>query len=335
MRSTPMMLVIAGLMILLDFYVFQIIKMVSANAGSKTRMVLFAVYWIISVLAIIILFLLPLFDRFPKGVRSTAFALVIGLFLAKLIASVFFLVDDIRRGIQWLAGKLFFTNTEGEGIQDSDKMSRSLFLSWLGLGVGGTLFGSLVYGFSNKYNYKIKRLNLSFPNLPPAFKGLNIIQLSDIHSGSFTNKEAVQKGVQKVMDLKPDLILFTGDLVNNKSEEMEAYLDVFRQLNAPMGVYSVLGNHDYGDYAEWASPEEKRKNLDTLIAMQRDMGWKLLMDENVVFERNDQKIALIGIQNWSALKRFPKYGNLSKAYTGAEEAPFKILMSHDPTHWDA
>jgi predicted MPP superfamily phosphohydrolase len=321
-------------MLLLDFYVFQIIKLVSQSAGPRTRSIIYVSYWAISVLALIVLFLLPLFENFPRSVRSTIFAITIGLFLCKLIASVFFLVDDIRRGIQWLTGKLFFNNTEGEEIE-SGGVSRSVFLSWFGLAVGGSLFTSLIYGFSNKYNYKVKRVSLKYPNLPESFKGLKIAQLSDIHSGSFTDKAAVQRGVEKVLSLKPDIILFTGDLVNNTAEEMVNYVDVFGQLKAPMGVYSILGNHDYGDYHNWPDLHSKKRNLDHLKEIHRQMGWRLLLDEHVPLEKESQQIALIGIQNWSALKRFPKYGNLTKAYEGAKKYPFKILMSHDPTHWDA
>lgn len=337
MRSSPVWLILAGLMVLLDFYVFQIVKTVSQSAGPKTKTIIFTSYWIISIMALVILFVLPLLhlDNYSKGVRSTVFAVIIGLFLAKLIASVFFLIDDIRRGIQWLVGKLFFRNTEGEQIQGEGRISRSVFLSWLGIAVGGGLFTSLVYGFSNKYNYKVKRVSLKYPNLPASFRGLKIVQISDIHSGSFTDKHSVQKGVDKILQLNPDLILFTGDLVNNESGEMKDYMDVFNRLKAPMGVYSTLGNHDYGDYAQWPSKEAKRENLERLKQIHGELGWRLLMNENVLFERNGEKIALIGIENWSSKARFPKYGKLSEAYAGTEAIPFKILMSHDPSHWDA
>lgn len=335
MRSSPVWLILAGLMVLLDFYVFQIIKTL-AQGSHRTRTIIFTSYWMVSIAAIIILFILPLLqlDNYSKGVRSTVFAVIIGLFLAKLIAAIFFLVDDIRRGIQWLVGKIFFRDTEGEQIEE-ERISRSLFLSWLGLGVGGTLFASLLYGFSNKYNYRVKKIKLNYPNLPASFKGLKVVQISDIHSGSFTNKSAVQKGVEHILQLKPDLILFTGDLVNNTSDEMENYMDVFNQLKAPMGVYSTLGNHDYGDYAEWPSKEAKRQNLERLKQIHGELGWRLLMNENVLIERNDDQIAVIGVENWSSKARFPKYGNLEKAYAGTENIPFKILMSHDPSHWDA
>ena len=209
-------------MLLLDFYVFQIIRFLSQSAGPKTKLFLFISYWLISVLSLIILFLLPAFENFPRSVRSTIFAVTIGLFLCKLIAAVFFLVDDVRRGIQWLSAKLFFTNTEGEAMEN-EGITRSVFLSWLGLGIGGGLYTSLLYGFSNKYNYKVKRVSLKYPNLPPAFRGIRIAQLSDIHSGSFTDKAAVSKGVEKVLSLRPDLILFTGDLVNNTAVKLQFY----------------------------------------------------------------------------------------------------------------
>lgn len=337
-----MWLLLAGFMVLLDFYFFQIVKTVSSSLGQKTRSIIFISYWTISILALVVLFILPLLnlDNYSRSVRSTIFAIIIGLFLSKLIGSVFFLIDDIRRGVQWLAGKVFFKNTEGEQINSEGGISRSIFLSWFGIAVSGGLFSSLLYGFSNKYNYKVKKLRLEYPNLPLAFKGMKIVQISDVHSGSFSNKEAIVKGVQKAMSLQPDLILFTGDLVNDRAVEMDNYLDVFNQLKAPMGVYSVLGNHDYGDYFWGKHPSgndaiEKQKNLERLKQQQAEMGWKLLMDEHVILERNAEQIALIGIQNWSALNRFPKYGNLKKAHTGTENIPFKILMSHDPTHWDA
>lgn len=335
MRSSPIWFILAGFMILLDLYVFQIIKTVSGGSP-KAKSIIFTSYWVISIAAIIILFILPLLhlDNFSKGVRSTVFAIIIGLFLAKLIAAVFFLVDDIRRGIQWLVGKVFFRNTEGEGMEEG-KISRSIFLSWLGLAVGGTLFSSLLYGFSNKYNYKVKKIKLSYPNLPASFKGLRVVQISDIHSGSFANKPAVQKGVDMLLQLKPDLILFTGDLVNNKSDEMQDYMDVFSQVKAPMGVFSTLGNHDYGDYTSWPSKEAKKQNLEHLKQIHAQLGWRLLMNENVLLQRNNEQIAIIGIENWSAKARFPKYGDLAKAYVGTESIPFKILMSHDPSHWDA
>jgi predicted MPP superfamily phosphohydrolase len=337
MRNSPFWWVLIAFMVLLDFYVFQAIKVVTTSSGSRTRTIIYYSYWIISGLAVVSLLILPYlhFQHQAKLTKSTIFAVIAGLFFAKVIAAVFFLVDDIRRGVQWVAGKVFFNNTEGEKLQQGERISRSVFLSWTGMIFGGGLFGSLIYGFGNKYKYQLKRIPLSYSNLPAAFKGLKVIQISDVHSGSFTDKKAVMHGIELIMNEKPDLILFTGDLVNNTADEMDDYLDVFDKLRAPLGVYSSLGNHDYGDYVNWGSKEEKIANLDRLKAVHAKLGWRLLMNEHVELTRGTDKIALIGIENWSAKARFPKYGRMDLAYPGAAAYPFKILLSHDPSHWDA
>ncbi len=353
MRTPLGAFIFVVIMLLLDSYVFLAIRTVSQSASLKTRTIIFSAYWAVSIIAIIgfLLFVFTGPDFMPKKIRTYLFATVIGLFLAKFLAIIFFLVDDVRRLIQFTAGKLFFNNTEGEIISE-DRISRSLFLSWLGLAAGGTLFGSLIYGFSNKYNYQVKRISLKFDNLPASFRGLKIVHFSDVHSGSFTNKEAVIRGVDKIIAEKADLVIFSGDLVNDLATEMHEYINVFNKISAPFGVYSVLGNHDYGDYVSWpdrnaAHREKERiagkhiltplqlKNIGNLLELEANMGWRVLMDEHVEIKKGDEIIALIGIQNWSAKARFPKYGNMAKAYAGSEKYPFKILVSHDPSHWDA
>jgi len=323
--------------ILMDTYIFQAVKAVSQSVSPKTKTIIYAVYWGLSALAIIsfLIFLFTDHNFLGKRFRTYLFATAIGLFLAKMVAIVFFLVDDIRRVIQWVAGKVFYNNPEISDMT-SDGISRSVFLSWLGLAAGGTLFGSFVYGFSNKYNYKVKKLQLAFDNLPASFKGLKIVHISDIHSGSFTDKKAVLAGVEKIMNEQADLILFTGDIVNDRADEMEEYKDVFKLLNAPMGVYSTLGNHDYGDYVGWPYKGlSKEQNLENLKKTHADIGWRLMMNEHVVLEKGEDKIALLGIENWSNKARFPKHGRMDLAHAGTENYPFKILMSHDPSHWDA
>ncbi|HEY2721046.1 MAG TPA: metallophosphoesterase [Chitinophagaceae bacterium] len=354
MRNSPFWWILVGFMLLLDLYVFQAVKVLTQSAGPKTKLIVHVSYWAISGLAIMILIVLPYlqFTQQHRLLRNTFFAIIVGLFFSKIIASVFFLVDDLRRGIQWAVGKIFFSNTEGETMEQGVKISRSIFLTWTGTLVGGGLFTSLIYGFSNKYRYRIHRVQLAFDNLPAAFRGLKIVQVSDIHSGSFTNKKAVDRGVDMVLKENPDLLLFTGDLVNDKADEMQDYMDVFNRFSAPMGVFSILGNHDYGDYYAWPDKNERfreeekeegkhlwtplqKANLDKLKNIHAQLGWKLLLDEHVVLERGGDQIALIGVQNWSSKARFPKYGDLRKAYAGSEHYPFKILMSHDPSHWDA
>ena len=337
MRTPLGAFIIVAIMLLLDSYVFLVIKTVSHSASPKAKTIIFSVYWLISIIAILgfLIFIFTGPDFLPKKVRTYLFATIIGLFFAKFISVIFFLVDDIRRLIQWSAGKLFFSNTEGSQMND-DGISRSMFLSWLGIAAGSTLFGSLVYGFSNKYNYQVKRLKLSFDNLPLSFNHLKIVHFSDVHAGSFTNKKAVEHGVEKIMAQNADLIIFSGDLVNNMTTEMEPYMEIFSRIKAPMGVYSTLGNHDYGDYVSWpVNGISKEQNLRDLARVHAKLGWKLLMNEHVALEKNGEEIALIGIENWSSKARFPKYGDMAKAYAGTEKYPFKLLISHDPSHWDA
>jgi len=334
MRNSVFWWVLIGFMVLLDLYFFQALKTITQTASSKARLIIFICYWAISISAVVLLLLLPYINFENKFFRNTIFAFIAGLFFAKMIASSVFLIDDIRRGVQWIAGKILSSKTEGEIYQADEKISRSLFLTWTGMIMGGGLFGSLIYGFSNKYNYQLRRLQLSFEKLPAAFKGLKVVHISDIHSGSFTDKHAVKRGVEKILNEKPDLILFTGDLVNDRSHEMDDFMDIFGELKAPMGVYSILGNHDYGDYTQWKSPEEKQANLERLKKVHAELGWRLMLDEHTHLEKGGERISLLGVQNISG-KSFTSYGDLSKAYNGVDESHFKILMSHDPSHWDA
>lgn len=337
MRNSPFWWVLLGIMVALDVYFFQALKFITQGAAPRARTIIHIVYWVLSAGAIILLILLPYlhFEKQARLTRSTVFALIAGLFFAKLLASLFFLADDIRRGIQWIATRFFSAKKVTVGTAPAEGITRSVFLSWAGMLMGGGLFGSFIYGFGNKYRYQVRRVRLSYDNLPAAFRGMKVVHISDIHSGSFNDKEAVMKGVHKIMKEEPDLILFTGDLVNNVATEMTDYMDVFNKLKAPLGVYSTLGNHDYGDYVQWDTPEAKKDNLDKLKETHAALGWRLLMNEHVVLEKGTDKIALLGIENWSAKARFPKYGDMKKAYAGAAEHPFKILMSHDPSHWRA
>lgn len=323
-------------MLLIDFYVFAAVRTVSQNSSERVRWTIYTVYWLISATAVVTILLFPFVEFFQTNIvfRNYVFAILAGLFFAKIIGSVFFLTDDLRRGGMWLMAKAF-PAAGGGLIQQSGGIPRSTFISWLGIALGGGLFTTLLYGFSNKYNYQLKKVKLSFDSLPQAFKGLKIVHISDIHSGSFNDKAAVKRGVDMVLAAEPDIVLFTGDLVNDKADEMHEYMDIFSSIKAPMGVYSTLGNHDYGDYIAWPSPEAKKENLERLKKVHEQLGWRLLMNEHVALEKNNEHIALLGIENWSAFGNFPKYGKMHEAYPGSEKYPFKILMSHDPSHWDA
>lgn len=335
MRNTPFWWFFIGLVILLDVYVFQAIRTLTMTLSERNRMIVHLVYWTISLLSVLLLLLLPtLINKIgPSLTRSTIFALIAGLFFSKIIAALFFLTDDLRRAVQWVGYKLFFrpASLAAEG----ELMSRSVFLSWAGVLAGTGLFGTLTYGMNNKYRYQLRTVRLNYPNLPSSFNGLRIVHLSDIHAGSFTDKEAVQRGIHKIMDQKPDLILFTGDLVNNLAEEMDEYWPLFAQLKAPMGIFSSTGNHDYADYVQWDSIEAKRANFERLMQVHKKMGWRLLLNENVILQKGADQLGIVGVENWSAKSRFPKYGNLSKAMDGVASVPFSILLSHDPSHWRA
>jgi len=350
MRNRRALWFVTAIILILDVYVFSVLQLVTRHFGGVFKIPVYTVYWSVCVLVVGVMLAFPYVRMSQKKliVRNYVFAIIIGIVLAEMSASLFFVIDDIRRGIIWVFAQ-FGAGSSFIGVDGG--IHRSVILSWLGLGVGGTLFAMLMYGFTNKYNYQVRRVKLSFDNLPPAFKGFKIVQLSDIHSGSLKNKEAVNKGVDIILKEHADLILFTGDLVNDRATEMNDYTDIFSRLRAPMGVYSVLGNHDYGDYYAWPDKSEthraaeaaagkhvftpmQKQSIEKLKEMQAQMGWRLLMNEHVVLEKNGQKIALIGIENWGGKGNFAKYGRMDLAHAGTEQYPFKILMSHDPSHWD-
>jgi predicted MPP superfamily phosphohydrolase len=323
-------------MLLIDWYVFQGVKQVCQQASPRSRISVYILYWSVTVLAVSLFLFAPVLqvEQWPRTLRVYVFSIFIGIFISKFIAASIFLLDDLRRLLYWSGGKLYYRFIENEAFSSST-ITRSTFMSWLGLGIGTTLFGTLLWGFRNKYRYNLQHIKLSFDELPQAFRGLKVIQISDIHSGSFTDSKSVEKGIEQILALKPDLILFTGDLVNDKADEMDDYKEVFARLKAPMGVYSILGNHDYGDYYRWPSADAKRENLEQLKRIHAELGWRLLLNEHVILEKGEQQIALLGIENWSAKANFARYGSLSRAYQGSEDIPFKILMSHDPSHWEA
>ena len=331
-------------MLLIDWYVFQAVKLMVQHASERTRSLVFVLFGSLTLYSILVVlgFVFMPSDLVGKSLRTTLFSIVLGLFIAKLIMVFFFMVDDARRLIQWLMQKIYVLFNNDASVYNNDststeKITRSLFMSWVGVSAGSLLFGTLLSGFSNKYNYKLVKQKLSFPNLPKAFKGLKIIHISDIHSGSLIDKQAVKKGIDLIQKQQADLILFTGDLVNDRASEMNELKELFSSLKAPMGVFSTLGNHDYGDYVQWPDKDGLTKdgNLDALKKIHADMGWKLLMNEHVVLNKENDVIALIGVENWSAKARFPKYGKLDIAAGRVGNDIFKILLSHDPSHWQA
>jgi predicted MPP superfamily phosphohydrolase len=339
MRSLTGVAVFLLILLLLDFYVYTALRSMTAGASHRVRVTVIVAYFSVTLLSIALtLYIFLTHQGGPVNtIRMYLFATMIGLFFAKILASIFLLIDDIRRLFQlfwqWVIPPKVLPHA-GDAL--SEPISRSVFMSWLALGAGTTLFGSLLNGFSNKYSYRIVRKKLLFSNLPASFKGMKLVHISDIHSGSFTDPNAVKKGLGLIMQQNADLILFTGDLVNDRALEMEPFIEMFAKLRAPLGVFATLGNHDYGDYVPWPiNGLTKEENHEQLKNVFRQMGWKLLMNEHVVLEKNGEQVALLGIENWSNKARFPKYGKLDQAYASTEKYPFKILMSHDPSHWHA
>lgn len=251
------------------------------------------------------------------------------LFIGKFVTAIFLLLDDVRRGFTALINLL---PSRSEVPFDT---SRSEFMGKTALIAGALPLATLSFGIiSGAHDYRVRKKTIMLKNLPKAFDGIRVAQLSDIHTGSFFNKVAVQGGVDLLNEQKPDIAFFTGDLVNNQSDEAKPYLDIFKKVKADMGVFSTMGNHDYADYNSWASPEAKIADVQQLHQMHKYMGWDLLLNENRVISQGSDKLAILGMENWGA-GRFSKYGDMEKTMKGVEELPFKLLLSHDPSHWDA
>jgi len=260
--------------------------------------------------------------------KSYAFGFLISMLTFQVITLVFLFSDDIFRVVAAAYQKLF-----GE-TREFSLPDRRRFLSIVAMGIAAIPFGALLYGmYRGKYNFKVLKYELSFDDLPEAFDGYQITQISDIHSGSFDDREKITYAVNLINEQKSDAILFTGDMVNNKASEMEPWKELFSKLEAKDGKYSILGNHDYGDYVVWKSEALKAQNLEDLKKMQVEMGFDLLLNESRYLQKGTDKLALIGVENWGR-GGFKKAGDLTKAKSGIHKDDFKILMSHDPSHWE-
>ena len=310
--------------ILVDIYAFQALKTITKNQW------FYAVYVAISLILLgMIIYQLNYGDssRSMTPWRMYTLGLTLAIFFPKMIVVLVMFIEDLVRLVIGLVNK-------GVGFSDQIYLpSRRKFISAIAIGVAAIPFSSLMYGmFRGKYNYRVRQYTLEFDDLPEAFNGYRITQISDIHSGSFDNLNKVAEGIKLIREQASDMILFTGDLVNNRADEMLPYQELFGSLSAPDGVYSVLGNHDYGDYVNWGSSEEKEANLQALKTLQKEIGWDLLLNENRIIKRKDEQIRLVGVENWGA-GGFKKAGDLDAACEGVGHEEFKILMSHDPSHW--
>lgn len=316
------LIVVFIVVVVLEVYAFQSIKTLSKNK-------VFKIAWIVITVLVYANFLYALLSSPRTEGQSITFQFGMGIFLTVLIPKVvivlFLLGEDAyrysKRGLQLL----YSTNEPVEGRRE--------FLTKLAYGIAAIPFAGFLYGIiQGKYNYKVLKYQLEFDDLPPAFDGFTITQISDIHSGSFTNKKKINYGVDLVNKQQSDMILFTGDIVNDKADEMDDWIAMFKTLKAPFGKYSVLGNHDYGDYIRWSTAAEKVQNFEKVKAIHPKIGFELLMNEHRYIEKDGQKIALIGVENWG--RGFNQKGDLSIASKGLSKDDFKIVLSHDPSHWE-
>jgi hypothetical protein len=318
----------------IEFYFLQAVKtFVQDFSQTSKQVVLYTAYFFMALslaVGLVSLFYPPpqwnVFFRFFSGAMLV-------IVLCKLVGSSFLMVDDLIRFFRWLFS--LFRGSAPEVVEGQAGISRLKFFSQLAVTFTVIPAVGLIYGIvRGAYKYRVHQVKVPSPKIPAGFDGFKIVQLSDIHTGSFSDTKALNRAFDLVMAEKPDLILFTGDLVNNHSDETNGFVETFQRLKAPFGVYSVLGNHDYGDYVEWENAEQKRANLERLKRIQAECGWRILMNEHVALEKNGDTIALLGIENWGGNMRFPKYGKMSEAHKDTAIFPFRILMSHDPSHWE-
>ena len=318
----------------MDAYVYSALR--KSIQKSKWKAFLNVAYVISTVLSYIGFYYLYFYFTVKPLQVELAPNLAIGFFFSlvvvKILLVLFFLFEDVYRFLE-----LIFFLLRSYIRADKERISRPgrrVFIRQAGLIFAAIPFTSMLYGITKgKYDFRVNKVKLAFSNLPKAFEGFKIVQISDIHSGSFDSREAIVDGIKIVNQQEADLVLFTGDLVNNDSREILPFIEDFKALKAPQGVYSVLGNHDYGDYKKWNSVQDKQENMELLYQYQKEMGFQLLNNENAIITKGDDVIGIYGVENWGN-PPFPQNGDLDKALLGREDVDFKILMSHDPTHWD-
>ena len=309
--------------IAVEVYAFQAFKVLTKDKFYRW------IWIVISVLVYIPFFIVFLTYSRAEGQTKGfqyAFSLLLVFLLPKVILVVSMFGEDVYRVL--VKGVRVIGNSEVKSMP-----SRRKFIAQVAVGIAAIPFASFLYGVTKgKYNFKVLKYELEFDDLPEAFNDFTITQISDIHSGSFTDKSKVQYALDLVKEQESDLLFFTGDIVNNKAEEMDDFIDVFSELKAPYGQYSILGNHDYGDYAEWKTKTDKKANFEAIKNIHKKIGFDLLLNESRFIEKDNQRLSLVGVENWG--KGWKQAGDLEKASKQVNQEDFKILMSHDPSHWE-
>ncbi|MDB5228235.1 MAG: mismatch repair protein MutT [Bacteroidota bacterium] len=334
-RFNPLWMILPLLIIVfVDVYVFQAIKTSFSGSRTSTQRTAYLIYWILSSFTYLALLILVTrgYAHWHGWSKNIITGIAQTVFLGKLCIVPFLLIDDILRLFRWIIS--LFGSKEAEYIQPTG-ISRLQFLSRIGLAVGSFTFGAFFYGIvRGGYNYQRRRVKLQIKDLPAEWSGLKIVQISDLHIGSFANDTPIKKIVELVNKEDADIIFFTGDLVNYAASEVMPYIEILKGLRSKSKIYSILGNHDYGSYVKWDSQKEMKDNFQHLLHIQKnELGWDLLMDENRILERNGKKLAIVGVQ-YIGHMMLGKIGNMKKAYVGAEDAEIQLLLSHDPSHWD-
>jgi predicted MPP superfamily phosphohydrolase len=316
-------IILLAVFFIIEIYVYQAIRNITTNNYIRIG------YWVFTLLAYgIILYWILTFNKASRDhqqIQLMVSAMMIFV-LPKLLSVIFLLIGDFTRFVEF--GFKYFTAKENY-FPERRKFISTTALAAAGifslLAIDGIIFG--------KYRHTVRKVKLRFKNLPENFKGYKIVQISDVHSGSFFNPQKLQKAIDLINEQDADVVLFTGDMVNNYADEFKPFIPLFKSIKAKDGKFSILGNHDYGDYGAWNSREEKAQNIPTLKNYQAEAGFKMLRNENIALEKNGEKIYLLGVENWG-IKPFPQYGDLDKALKGVPEDAIKVLMSHDPTHFD-
>ena len=320
-----------------DYYLWRSIREWVLRKGKAIGYLLTMLYWLpFGMLIVDTLLTLALHETvWNRPVEIYFYGFIFVVYVSKLIPILFLLLADIIRGLRYLLFKMRAKRRENVAVDTSKRITRSEFLKTTGLVSGGLLFSGLLVGMVKwAFDFKIHRHRVHLPNLPISFDGLRIVQISDIHLGSWASKQALREAIHRINELEPDLIFFTGDLVNSKTNEAFAFEEILAELRASTAIYATLGNHDYGDYVRWPSKAAKQENMQQLYDLYKRLGWELLNNENRIYDNGDGKLAVIGVENWGDFGRFSKHGDLGKAIVGAEDARVKLLLSHDPSHWD-
>ena len=315
-------------LILIDLYAYQALKVVISNSSLSAKTWSKLLFFSLNILMIsfTIAYTSGLIEDWDKVSLTILRSLIFIAYLSKFLVLPFLFIDDVIRGFLYIFD--FFKPNQAFNA------SRSRFLSQFGIFIGAIPLISLTYGiFRNAYRFQLRQTKIKIDQIPSELIGLKIIQISDIHSGSFLYPEEVNKAVEIINNQSADLVFFTGDLVNNTADEVIPLLPVLSKIKAKYGVYSILGNHDYGDYVRWENSDKKQENLDRLKLYHKELGWQLLTNENRIVNINGKEIGIIGVENFSTHMRFPKYGKLKESFSGVENTSLKLLLSHDPSHW--